>query len=194
MPSNWYERVQESALLQGDLLRKCPIPLLPDNLDVEQLMKEPEAERNVKLVFEIYDVIVLSQSCDIETDKLKSILLCPVWPLDNLPDLVLNPDKPDDKLLLNSKAYLNRCDAIRMGYEPRFHMLDACEISGLEHSYSLIDFWTIYNLPKPFLENFASKAGARLRLNPPYVEHLSQAFARYFMRVGLPSPIPKFRK
>jgi hypothetical protein len=27
---------------------------------------------------------------------------------------------------------------------------------------------------------------------PPYREHLSQAFARYFMRVGLPSDIPSF--
>jgi hypothetical protein len=29
------------------------------------------------------------------------------------------------------------------------------------------------------------------RLLPPYREHLSQSFARYFMRVGLPVDIPK---
>jgi hypothetical protein len=29
-----------------------------------------------------------------------------------------------------------------------------------------------------------------LRLCPPYREHLAQAFARFFMRVGLPIPIP----
>ncbi len=31
--------------------------------------------------------------------------------------------------------------------------------------------------------------GARVRLLSPYKEHLSQAFARYFMRVGLPRPL-----
>ena len=31
-----------------------------------------------------------------------------------------------------------------------------------------------------------------LRLLSPYREHLSQAFARYFMRVGLPQNIPSF--
>jgi hypothetical protein len=34
--------------------------------------------------------------------------------------------------------------------------------------------------------------GRRLRLLPPYREHLSQAFARFFMRVGLPVDIPPF--
>lgn len=31
----------------------------------------------------------------------------------------------------------------------------------------------------------------RLRLLPPYREHLSQAFARYFMQVGLPVNVSK---
>ncbi|MBD5492017.1 MAG: hypothetical protein HDR16_07880 [Lachnospiraceae bacterium] len=35
-------------------------------------------------------------------------------------------------------------------------------------------------------KEMAFKNGKRLRLCPPYREHLSQAFARYFMRVGLP--------
>jgi hypothetical protein len=29
-------------------------------------------------------------------------------------------------------------------------------------------------------------------LLPPYREHLSQAFARFFMRVGLPVEVPPF--
>jgi hypothetical protein len=37
------------------------------------------------------------------------------------------------------------------------------------------------------------KLGNRLRLCPPYREHLAQAFARFFMRVGLPSDIPEER-
>jgi len=43
-----------------------------------------------------------------------------------------------------------------------------------------------------FLINFAKQKDQRLRLLPPYREHLSQAFARFFMRVGLPSDIPPF--
>lgn len=36
------------------------------------------------------------------------------------------------------------------------------------------------------IKGIAERNGKRLRLCPPYREHLSQAFARYFMRVGLP--------
>lgn len=34
----------------------------------------------------------------------------------------------------------------------------------------------------------------RLSLMSPYKEHLSQAFARFFMRVGLPIDISEFKK
>jgi len=39
--------------------------------------------------------------------------------------------------------------------------------------------------------SFAKTCNRRL---PPYREHLSQAFARYFMRVGLPQDITPFKK
>jgi hypothetical protein len=43
------------------------------------------------------------------------------------------------------------------------------------------------------LADHAKRLGPRWRLKPPFLEHLSQAFARFFMRVGLPSTIPEFR-
>jgi hypothetical protein len=36
-----------------------------------------------------------------------------------------------------------------------------------------------------------ARAIPRPQLLPPYREHLSQAFARFFMRVGLPTPVAK---
>jgi len=53
----------------------------------------------------------------------------------------------------------------------------------------IVDFGRIFSLPKAFVHQFAAKQGKRLRLSPPYREHLSQSFARFFMRVGLPQDI-----
>jgi len=39
------------------------------------------------------------------------------------------------------------------------------------------------------LEELVTHTGKRLRLCPPYREHLAQAFARFFMRVGLPQDV-----
>ena len=41
------------------------------------------------------------------------------------------------------------------------------------------------SVPVEVARSIAEDIEIRLRLCPPYREHLSQAFARYFMRVGL---------
>jgi hypothetical protein len=60
----------------------------------------------------------------------------------------------------------------------------------MEHH--IVDFHMIYTVPRDFLESLLQHRGKpRLRLVPPYREHLSQAFDRFFMRVGLPAPLAK---
>jgi hypothetical protein len=60
--------------------------------------------------------------------------------------------------------------------------------------WSVVDFHHLYTLPKAYLCQFAAASPARLRLRSPYREHLAQAFARYFMRVGLPHDARAFEK
>lgn len=66
-------------------------------------------------------------------------------------------------------------------------MTQACD-------HRIVDFHGVYTAPREFLESWnRRRAQPRLRLLSPYREHLSQAFARFFMRVGLPvaiGPIP----
>jgi hypothetical protein len=56
----------------------------------------------------------------------------------------------------------------------------------------LVDFRAIYSLPVDYLVRRAVQIGDRWRLRSPFLEHFSQAFARSFMRVGLPSSVPEF--
>jgi hypothetical protein len=57
----------------------------------------------------------------------------------------------------------------------------------------VVDFRQIISLPFAYLSRHAEQLGPRWRLQSPYLEHFSQAFARFFMRVGLPSALPPFR-
>ncbi len=57
----------------------------------------------------------------------------------------------------------------------------------------VVDFREIYSLPYEYLVRRAVESGPRWRLRSPFLEHFSQAFARFFMRVGLPSTIPEFK-
>jgi hypothetical protein len=115
------------------------------------------------------DQIILSQSCDLANDKIGQVLLCAYHPA-------------------SSYSKDNRAK-VRKEQRPALHMIEGCALAGHEFAQQAIDFRTIYTLPKEFVVAFARAKGSRERLLPPYREHLSQAFARYFMRVGLPRPL-----
>ena len=56
--------------------------------------------------------------------------------------------------------------------------------------HRIVDFHSVHTVPRVFLEGLIAERGTkRLRLLPPYREHLSQSFARFFMRVGLPETV-----
>lgn len=172
----WYELVEGSSLLQGDFLDKCPI-IAPHGLYAPSSGEAQEVET----ITTEYDVVVMSQSCDIEHGKLDLVLVCPLWQLEEMTKQ--NPDLKSPKMK----------EKLRMGYFPGYHLLNKCDLRGMERDYRVADFRSVYSLPLDFLKDFADGAGRRIRLLPPYREHLSQAFARFFMRVGLPADIPPFR-
>jgi hypothetical protein len=73
------------------------------------------------------------------------------------------------------------------------HMLGAFKDAEAGRDALVADFRQIFSLPVPYLRRHAAGLAMRWRLQSPYREHFSQAFARFFMRVGLPTAIPAFR-
>ena len=169
--SKFEQREEDPPKLeQGDLLPNCPVLIIPNNLTENLLAAEPNSEIDVTPEIQFIDLIIMSQSCDLAQDKIEQVLLCGYLPaLDNF--------RKDDRV------------SIRKEQRPALHMIEKCEIAGYEFGRQVIDFRTIYTLPKDFILSFAQTLGPRVRLLSPYKEHLSQAFARYFMRVGLPRPL-----
>ena len=68
----------------------------------------------------------------------------------------------------------------------RYTFLADSPYSDCPMGVRIIDFGYVFTLPKPTVRQLARLQGKHLRLCPPYREHLAQAFARFFMRVGLP--------
>ena len=167
----WYGVVKEDApLLQGDFITSCPIVIPLEPLISAQL---PADVRE-------YDVVILSQSCDLVQKKLEFVLLSPIWSLNELGERNAWFQGKEGK------------EALRKGNVQGYHLLNRCDLKGFESGHLVVDFRTIYSVPLDFLFSFAEANGERLRLLPPYREHLAQAFARFIMRVGLPVDIPQF--
>jgi hypothetical protein len=175
----WYEEIQNStSLSQGDILFNCQI-ILPTEDVYNSLLEEnyePDAYNPVVI---LEKSIILSQACDLENGKIDSVVLCSLW---DLKQLQIANDYYQSK-----KAR----ESLRQGKEPAYHLLNKSKTENVEIDYCVVDFHRIYTVPKAYLKQIALNNKFRIRLLPPYREHLSQAFARYFMRVGLPVDISR---
>ena len=172
----WFGPVEGRELWQGDILEDCPVFAVPPSLDVETQLD------TVPVDWRKYDLVVMSQSCDMDVahPKIDEVLLCPVWLHSELTGAEPHP--------------ASLMENIRKGRRPALQVLNKCELAGLKRDYRVVDFHHVYSLPLGFLRAQAKRSGKRIRLLPPYREHLAQAFARFFMRVGLPVDIPSFTK
>ena len=178
---SWYEVVEGTDLLQGDILRACPL----FRVAVDAAWEPSEgADLDVDTTSE--DVVILSQSCDLENHHVEDVLLGQV---SSWEDVVRAEVKRGNEFVKSSKFRKQLVD----GNVPGFSLLH-------EHredpylAWSVVNFHRLHTLPKAFLLQRVSDMTPRLRLRSPYREHLSQAFARYFMRVGLPHNAAAFEK
>lgn len=165
----WYQAGTWSNLLQGDLLFGCPVLVLPADLSLSLLNLHEGDDLQSSVVTKRADLIILSQSCDLQNDKIEQVLMCAHFAA--------------------SDYSKNEQISIRKEQRPSSHMIERCLIEGNKFERRIVDFRTIHTLPKDFVTSFAGGVAPRVRLLPPYREHLAQAFARYFMRVGLPRPL-----
>ena len=90
----------------------------------------------------------------------------------------------------SEKAWKSTCKSIADGHIWNQAFLANSDHTDLVSEIRVVEFTEVFTLPRTFLESWLRQCNqSRLRLLPPYREHLSQAFARFFMRVGLPQPI-----
>ncbi len=173
----WYTEINSSSEIeQGDMIPDCPIVIPPSKITEGD---EPEIE--IKMI----DSIILSQSCDLVNNKIQIVLVCPFFPLSEFVEGI--PDLPK-KETSRKKVIKKNIDKLKRGYLPGYHLLNKIEDKA-EKDYIVVDFRNVYGIQINNLREIAERLHSRQRLLPPYREHLSQSFSRFFMRVGLPQDI-----
>jgi hypothetical protein len=175
----WYQVVTGRDLEQGDLLLGCPRFVFPTPLPVSTDGGVPFGKNAV-------NAVVLTQSCDLAVradgrSQSPDVLLC---------QFVFEASVAGAGFWAKEESW----EEVRKGRRPHPHLLNAAKLPGLDLDFMLVDFHQVFALPVGLVRGFAAGAGDRPRLRPPYREHLSQAFARLFMRVGLPADIPPFAR
>jgi hypothetical protein len=188
MPIDWYEEVShDTPLTQGDLIFNCPVIGWKE---AEPALAGKELSETLKAHTEAVavDVGVMTQACDLKFDKVRNVILCPHFRIDAYRKAWETDMKARDQNPSN-KAWNSHASDICDGFLWNLSILNAGKVETLS-TERIVDFHEVYSVPRTFIESFLSQRDEpRLRLRPPYREHLSQAFARFFMRVGLPVPV-----
>ena len=172
MNSPWYEIVEGDVIEQGDFLFE---------FDIFVPRRAAAGGGTIDGELKTFDLVVMTQTCDIAHGKVASLLLCPWW------DLWQFVEAAQAK---GENFGSERRESLRRGNLPGYHLLNEFARDGFDIGLGLIDFHEIQSAPLHQVKSFVTSLGKRLRLRPPYREHLAQAFARFFMRVGLPVDIP----
>jgi hypothetical protein len=189
----WYESVEaHTHITQGDIVMNCPVVAWTEELPRITSDSTPEEMLKTSVGYIEIDAVVMTQACDLEQGKAQYVILCPHYSI--------HAHKEQWEIAMRrqsqnptSKAWHSYIEDVRQGKTWDLSMLNANDGDDLRMEIRIVDFREVFSLPTSFLETWLSYRGHRLRLLPPYREHLSQAFARFFMRVGLPIDIQRFR-
>ena len=93
-------------------------------------------------------------------EKLAEVLLCSVW--------------SRSELTTGHLATPQGMEDARRGNLPGFHVLAECGLAGPPREVRFVDFRRACSLPVAFLRKKSLLDGRRLRLLPPYREHLAK--------------------
>ncbi|MEA5418859.1 hypothetical protein VB712_06435 [Spirulina sp. CCNP1310] len=189
---HWYEAVDaDVCLTQGDIILDCPI--LRWASKVVEIKNSQEQVILPSLIEAAQaDVIVMTQACDLEQGKVANVIVCPHISLEKYKEFWEKVGEKKEGKKPNAKQWTRTCRDLSNGYMWNLAMLNQGKVKELSLTHRVVDFHDVFTLPRTFLESLLQGRGQpRLRLRPPYREHLSQAFARFFMRVGLPTGITK---
>jgi hypothetical protein len=191
MSDSWYELVDHGKpITQGDIIFDCPLLTWQVNQTGKNELVESETLRNAIEAI-VSDVVVMTQACDLEYNKVSNVILCPHYSLDEYRHSWEN-EREKRNQIVTQKAWKAICDDICEGFVWNLMMINSTKIGEMSITARIVDFHEVFTVPREFLESLLQQRQIqRFRLLPPYREHLSQAFARFFMRVGLPVPIEK---
>ena len=192
MAHPWYEAVPADAPLdQGDLISRCPLLAWKEGpMHFYSSLLRREGLLDLAEVIDA-DAVVMTQTCDLAQRRVRYVILCPNDGLGTY-RVGWEASQREHGQAPTARSWAAHLDRIAAGHVWNRAMLNSEEGAGYSADLRIVDFHEVFSLPRVFLEAWLAQRGEpRLRLRPPYREHLSQAFARFFMRVGLPTDIRK---
>lgn len=174
---DWYTSSRET-IGQGDIIFEFPLILTASD---GQGGYEVDSSGNYRFGMRTGNIVVLTQTCDMLKKAQKTVLVAEVHSYD-----VITANGQNSHL--RETVYKQ---SLARGTAIQDFLLPPSPDGVLP--WSIINFRNIHVVPKDLILHRA-EAGRVLGIASPYREYLSQAFARFIMRVGLPVTLEAFEQ
>lgn len=178
MSSAWYRSGLQGSLSQGELFFSVPV-LLPD----PGLLLGDDEGSEVELPVESRDVVVLTQTCDLENAKVESALVAVLRDYDEF----ARQEDARGNGYVRSKGFRV---SVRKGTLPAYFVLPP-HSGRPPFGWTIVDLHHLFTVPVSVLEALAKEV-PRVGLSTPYREYLSQHVGAFFMRVALDETLHEF--
>lgn len=180
---DWLEEAV-GGLEQGEIIPNCLVPFPGDF--------NPEAEEKERWTIQVrqFDILVLSQACDLAQRKIEHVLICPVIPLSNFFEFWRKKQEATGQGT-SRKAWASQLREVREDREVRYGYLGPRSYSfepfedGIVHPQPMpliADFRTLHTVPLTYLEHVLPEN--RTRLSREYLSHAMQRLQNFLTRVG----------
>ncbi|MER1986591.1 MAG: hypothetical protein ABS948_11940 [Solibacillus sp.] len=198
----WYEiRSHKAKIAQGDIIFDLIVPAP---------QYDETSVYHIKTAYKKRSVILMTQACDLEQEKVEHVKVCGIIPLNDylIGQLIADEINSRKQRAANSKSEIDK-SPIKFDYESKKikdkinkmiqqlrtgHFLDLYllnqELGEEKMDAYIVNLREEYTLPLKSLQAHIKLGNTnRLSLNPPYREHLNQAFVNLYSRIGLPQDI-----
>jgi hypothetical protein len=167
--NDWYRPLSlDDSPAQGDQLY---------GVALRQVIPDPDNPESYVVGRYKANVIVATQSCDLEDRNVAAVEVIPIYSLTTW--------------LKDQPTGLNDLEAIRRGHIQSLYLLPAWPDGDIPDSRVTRVVSLDEKRSMGWHEFDAALRGQRHGLRSPYIEHFSQAVARFYMRVGLPENLPR---
>src|SRR5438132_7875747 len=122
----FWDQIEDPVLRQGDYLRSCMVPVF--GLDLA-------AVGTHEVTADEYDLIIVTQSCDLEQRKVRLVAACPIYPVAEFE--AVNP----------AFAKKGRWNEVLKGRAEGLHLLASPVNPANNREALVVDFREIYSLP-----------------------------------------------
>lgn len=160
-----WELAKAGTLSQGDYLPGCLVPAIPDDFG--------EAAGEIQLLTATRNLVILTQSCDLDDGGTTFVLLCQASTLIEFEGVAPGFKK-------------NKWRDLSKNRMPSLVALPPLEASENEDDSLICDFRVLCSLPIGYVRRRADATVNRLSLRSPYREHLAKRFGDCFSRIALP--------